>query len=164
LELEITESVMMQDSEQTFSTLHRLKALGVRIALDDFGTGFSSMSYLQRFPFDKVKIDRSFVTDLGRTQQSTSIVRAIIALCRALGMRTTAEGVETELQLAALAAEGCMEAQGYLFSPPVPAAQIPCLIASLNTRGGDAPTEAPRQAPAGTAALQSLTATVAASP
>jgi diguanylate cyclase (GGDEF)-like protein/PAS domain S-box-containing protein len=132
LELEITESVLMTDSEATMATLRELKALGARIALDDFGTGYSSMSYLQRFPFDKVKIDRSFIAELGRRPESMSIVRAMLALCRALGMATTAEGVETQAQLDALEAEGCMEAQGYLFSHPRPAPELPRLIAAIN--------------------------------
>jgi diguanylate cyclase (GGDEF)-like protein/PAS domain S-box-containing protein len=132
LELEITETVMLQDTEATLTTLHRLKALGVRIAMDDFGTGYSSLSYLQRFPFDKVKIDRCFTRDLGLTQQSDAIIRAVAGLCQGLDMRTTAEGVETEEQFRALARKGCAEAQGYLFSRPCPAGEIPEMLARLS--------------------------------
>ncbi|MFC7690293.1 putative bifunctional diguanylate cyclase/phosphodiesterase [Paeniroseomonas aquatica] len=124
LELEITETVMLRDTDATLATLHRLKRLGVSIALDDFGTGYSSLGYLQRFPFDKVKIDKSFVKNLAETRTSGAIVRAIVSLCAALEMSTTAEGVETEAQFLALAALGCTEAQGYLFSRPRPAAEL----------------------------------------
>ena len=115
---------MLQNTEETLATLHRLKALGVRIAMDDFGTGYSSLSYLQRFPFDKVKIDRCFVQELGVSRQSELIVRAVVGLCAGLEMVTTAEGVETDDQLCRLAEAGCQEAQGYLFSKPRPAAEI----------------------------------------
>ncbi len=128
LELEITETVMLQDTEETLATLHRLKSLGVRIAMDDFGTGYSSLSYLQRFPFDKVKIDRCFIQQLGVSRQSEPIVRAVVSLCVGLDMVTTAEGVETEEQLSRLAEAGCQEAQGYLFSKPRPAAEIAEII------------------------------------
>ena len=131
LELEITESTMLQDTGATTDTLYRLKALGVRIAIDDFGTGFSSLSYLQRFPFDKVKIDRSFVAPLGRTRESLAIVTAVIGLCAGLDMETTAEGVETEEQLAILSRTGCVELQGYHFSPPRPAREVAALIEQL---------------------------------
>ncbi|TDG27205.1 EAL domain-containing protein, partial [Paracraurococcus ruber] len=110
-----------------------LKALGVRIAMDDFGTGYSSLSYLQRFPFDKVKIDRCFTREMDRSRQSSAIVQAIVELCAALDMTTTAEGVETEEQFAALAHKGCTEAQGYLFSRPQPAGRIPAILAQLAT-------------------------------
>ncbi|MDO9711855.1 bifunctional diguanylate cyclase/phosphodiesterase [Paracraurococcus lichenis] len=131
LELEITETVMLQDTEATLATLHRLKALGVRIAMDDFGTGYSSLGYLQRFPFDKVKIDRSFTRGLEQSRQSNAIVRAVTDLCAGLEMTTTAEGVETEEQFAALLRKGCQEAQGYLFSKPRPAAEVPGLLDRL---------------------------------
>ena len=101
--------------------LHELKQLGVRIALDDFGTGYSSLSYLRRFPFDKIKIDRSFVQGCEDSADGLAIVKAVIALGRSLGMTTTAEGVETEAQLEIIRAEGCTEAQGFLFSKPLPA-------------------------------------------
>ncbi|CAH2602406.1 diguanylate cyclase/phosphodiesterase (GGDEF & EAL domains) with PAS/PAC sensor(s) [Rhodovastum atsumiense] len=129
LELEITETVMLQETEATLATLRRLKGLGVRIAMDDFGTGYSSLSYLQRFPFDKVKIDRGFTRELETSPRSIAIVLAVIALCTDLGMTTTAEGVETETQFAVLSREGCAEAQGYLFSRPRPAGEIPALLA-----------------------------------
>jgi diguanylate cyclase (GGDEF)-like protein/PAS domain S-box-containing protein len=131
LELEITETAMLQDTEATLATLHRMKALGVRIAMDDFGTGYSSLSYLRRFPFDKVKIDRSFTSEIGQSPQSAAIIGAVADLCSGLAMTTTAEGVETEPQFQALLRMGCQEAQGYLFSRPLPAAEIPGLLRVL---------------------------------
>jgi diguanylate cyclase (GGDEF)-like protein len=131
LELEITETVMLQENEATLATLYRLKALGIRIAMDDFGTGYSSLSYLQRFPFDKVKIDRCFIRDLGQSRQSNAIVRAMADLCGGLGMITTAEGVEAEEQFAVLRRKGCDEAQGYLFSRPLPGCEIPRMLKAL---------------------------------
>jgi diguanylate cyclase (GGDEF)-like protein len=119
LELEITESVMLADSEQTLDALHALRAMGVRISMDDFGTGYSSLSYLRAFPFDKIKIDRSFIEDVGSTDANFEIIKAVIALGRSLGMSTTAEGVETEEQLEAVRAHGCDEIQGFLFSRPL---------------------------------------------
>ena len=118
LEIEITESVLMQNSEATLATLHRLRELGVQISMDDFGTGYSSLSYLRSFPFDKIKIDRSFITGLSEGDDSVAIVMAIAGLARSLGIRTTAEGVETEQQMQQVRALGCTEMQGYLFSPP----------------------------------------------
>jgi diguanylate cyclase (GGDEF)-like protein len=119
LELEVTESVMMQDREAAFATLNELHALGVRIALDDFGTGYSSLSFLQNFAFDKIKIDRSFVDRLlGKNKQSRVIARAVVRFAASLGKTTTAEGVETKEQLAILRAENCTEMQGYYFSTP----------------------------------------------
>jgi diguanylate cyclase (GGDEF)-like protein/PAS domain S-box-containing protein len=128
LELEITESVLLTNSAATLATLHALRALGVRISMDDFGTGYSSLSYLRSFPFDKIKIDQSFIRDLATTEDAEAIVRAIIGLGASLGMRTTAEGVETDEQLAWLRTEDCAEVQGYFFSPSVPAAELPALI------------------------------------
>jgi len=129
LELEITESVLLQDDDATLATLHQLRALGVRIALDDFGTGYSSLSYLRSFPFDKIKIDRCFVTDLSRAgDDSLAILRAVAGLGTSLGIATTAEGVETEEQLARVRQEGCTEMQGFLFSPPVPVGEIARLL------------------------------------
>jgi diguanylate cyclase (GGDEF)-like protein/PAS domain S-box-containing protein len=128
LELEITETVLLHDSEATLSTLYQLRALGVRIAIDDFGTGFSSLSYLQSFPFDKIKIDRSFVNDIADGVGSLNIVRAVAAMANGLGMRTTAEGVETVEQLETVRAEGCTEMQGFLFSRPLPAGEIEQLL------------------------------------
>ncbi|HBY31712.1 MAG TPA: deubiquitinase [Bradyrhizobium sp.] len=124
LELEITESVLLQNSEATLAVLHELRGFGVRISLDDFGTGYSSLSYLRSFPFDKIKIDRSFVTDLATREDSMAIVRAVTGLGKSLGIVTTAEGVETDTQFDLLRREGCTQAQGYLFSPPRPAADV----------------------------------------
>jgi diguanylate cyclase (GGDEF)-like protein/PAS domain S-box-containing protein len=124
LELEITESVLLDHSAPNLDMLHRLRRLGVRIALDDFGTGYSSLSYLQSFPFDKIKIDHSFVKNITVNKDSIKIVRAIVMLAHSLNMTTTAEGVETEEQLDAVRFEGCDEIQGYFFSPPQPAWEI----------------------------------------
>ncbi len=129
LELEITEAVLIRDDEAALATLHQLRALGVRIALDDFGTGYSSLSYLQRFPFDKIKIDRCFVNDLA-TQGGSSIVQAVVNIAAARHMMTLAEGVETAEQRESLRALGCTEMQGFLFSKPVPAADILPLLRS----------------------------------
>ena len=131
LELEITESVFLANSNETLATLHKLKALGLRIALDDFGTGYSSLSYLRSFPFDKLKIDKSFVRDATATHGSKSIVRAVISLGKSLGMTTIAEGIETIEQLNHMRAEGCNEAQGFLLSHPVPVTEIAGKILEL---------------------------------
>jgi diguanylate cyclase (GGDEF)-like protein len=120
LELEITEGVLIGDYSRATSILRRLKALGVRIAMDDFGTGYSSLSYLQAFPFDKIKIDRAFVSNLDRNAQAAAIVRAVIGLGRGLNLPVVAEGVETEDQLAFLSREACDEVQGYLVGRPEP--------------------------------------------
>jgi predicted signal transduction protein with EAL and GGDEF domain len=138
LELEITESVLLQDDPATVSTLRALQAMGIRIALDDFGTGYSSLSYLLRFPFDTIKIDRSFVRELPTREDCATIVRAITGLGHSLHMHTTAEGVETEAQFEFLAAAGCTEIQGYLFSKPVTACAVPALIAVLSAQPGSA--------------------------
>jgi EAL domain-containing protein (putative c-di-GMP-specific phosphodiesterase class I) len=130
LELEITETALLVDSEATLATLYQLRGLGVRIAMDDFGTGYSSLSYLQSFPFDRIKIDRSFIQDVTEGVGSLNIVRAVAALAHGLGMETTAEGVETEEQLQAVRSEGCTEIQGFLFSPPRPAAEVETLFLS----------------------------------
>jgi diguanylate cyclase (GGDEF)-like protein len=132
LELEITETVMIADTESTIDILHQLHALGVSIAMDDFGTGYSSLSYLRRFPFDKVKIDKSFIEGLGQGGDCDAIVGAVTGLCGQLGMVTTAEGVETEKQLQHLSAGNCTEVQGYLFSRPRPAGEIAALYQLLN--------------------------------
>ncbi|WP_051220882.1 EAL domain-containing protein [Erythrobacter cryptus] len=129
LELEITESIFIADVDATLATLHSLRNLGIRIALDDFGTGYSSLSYLRSFPFDKVKIDKSFVADLGTSPNGHAVIRAITTLADALGMETLAEGVEHMAQFEVLAREGCQNIQGYLFSRPVPAEAVPDLIA-----------------------------------
>jgi diguanylate cyclase (GGDEF)-like protein len=130
LEIEITESVLLQDREATLAVLHRLRSLGIRIAMDDFGTGYSSLTYLQSFPFDKIKIDRSFVKDITENAGSLYIVRAVAALANGMGMAATAEGVETSEQLDKIAAVGCTELQGYLFSKPLPMAEIERLFLS----------------------------------
>jgi diguanylate cyclase (GGDEF)-like protein len=132
LELEVTETMLLHDSEIILSTLHQLHELGVRISMDDFGTGYSSLSYLRAFPFDTIKIDRSFVEEMPSRADCVAIVRAVAGLGESLGMMTTAEGVETEDQLAHLRAEGCEEVQGYLFSRAVPARDLPSLIPSIN--------------------------------
>ena len=130
LEIEITETVLLQNKETTLELLHQLRALGVRIAMDDFGTGYSSLTYLQCFPFDKIKIDRSFVKDITENTGSLNIVRAVAALANGMGMTATAEGVETSEQLDKITSEGCTEMQGYLFSKPLPAAEIERLFLS----------------------------------
>ena len=129
LELEITESLLLADNEPTLRTLHQLRALGVRISMDDFGTGYSSLSYLRSFPFDKIKIDRTFMRDLKSKGDSIAIIKAVIGLGQSLGMSTTAEGIETEEQLAAVRDQGCNEVQGFLFSPPVGAQAVADMLA-----------------------------------
>jgi diguanylate cyclase (GGDEF)-like protein/PAS domain S-box-containing protein len=120
LELEVTEGVLIDDFSRAVSILRRLKSLGVRIAMDDFGTAYSSLSYLQSFPFDKIKIDQAFISNVERNRQSAAIARAVIALARVLGLPVLAEGVETKEQLAFLAREGCDEVQGYFIGRPRP--------------------------------------------
>ena len=134
LELEITESVLLQNSETTLAVLHELRGFGVRISLDDFGTGYSSLSYLRSFPFDKIKIDRSFVTELATREDSMAIVRAVTGLGKSLGIVTTAEGVETDEQFDLLRREGCTQAQGYLFSKPRPAAEVEDMLSKPRQR------------------------------
>jgi EAL domain-containing protein (putative c-di-GMP-specific phosphodiesterase class I) len=124
LELEITESVLLQKTTNNLSVLHQLKALGISIVLDDFGTGYSSLSYLRLFPFNKIKIDRSFVAELSSRADCAAIVCAMTNLGRSLNIDTTAEGVETRDQLDLLRAAGCTHAQGYLFSRPRPASEM----------------------------------------
>jgi EAL domain-containing protein (putative c-di-GMP-specific phosphodiesterase class I) len=124
LEIEIVESVLMDETEHNIRTLHALRELGVKIALDDFGTGYSSLSYLCAFPFDKIKIDQRFVRDIDTSAENLAIVRAVISLARDLGMRVTAEGVENDQQAAILAGLGCTEVQGFLYSRPIPASEI----------------------------------------
>lgn len=130
LELEITESVMMQNTQSTLATLHRLRALDAKISMDDFGTGFSSLSYLRRFPFDKLKIDRSFICDLSNDRDALAIVRAVTAMAKSLGMVTTAEGVETEEQLEQVRNLGCTEIQGYFIGKPMALPQLQRLLAA----------------------------------
>jgi diguanylate cyclase (GGDEF)-like protein len=122
--MEITESVLLHDSETNMETLHRLKSLGIQIALDDFGTGYSSLNYLRSFPFDKIKIDRCFVNEIDTRDDCLAIVRSVVSLANSLGMTTIAEGVEREEQAEALRKEGCGELQGFLYSKAVPADQL----------------------------------------
>lgn len=132
LELEITETVLLDDNKRTMQALHELRAMGVRISMDDFGTGYSSLSYLRTFPFDKIKIDQSFTRDLSKNNGSMAIMRAIISLADNFNIVTTVEGVETEEQLACLTVEGCTEVQGYLISRPVPAKDVVTVLAEAN--------------------------------
>jgi diguanylate cyclase (GGDEF)-like protein len=134
LELEITESVLLKDSDRTLAMLHELRQRGVRISLDDFGTGYSSLSYLQSFPFDKIKIDQAFIRNINENAQSLAIVHAVSGLGVSLGMATTAEGVETKEQLDRVRAEGCTEVQGYYFSPPKPANEVALLLSSIGRK------------------------------
>jgi diguanylate cyclase (GGDEF)-like protein/PAS domain S-box-containing protein len=128
LELEITEAILLDNTEMTLATLHQLHALGVKIAMDDFGTGYSSLSYLQKFPFDKIKIDASFISGLSDRQESTAIVRAVTGLAKSFEMVTTAEGVETEEQLRIVKELGCTEMQGYVFSQARSPADIMAML------------------------------------
>jgi EAL domain-containing protein (putative c-di-GMP-specific phosphodiesterase class I) len=128
LELEVTESLLLAETDATLQILHRLDELGVRISMDDFGTGYSSLSYLRSFPFDKIKIDRTFVAGLKPGDESTAIIRAVVGLGHSLGMSITAEGIETEAQLEAVREQGCDEVQGFLFSPPLPLSGIAVLL------------------------------------
>ena len=134
LELEITESLLLENNEHTLSMLRRLRQLGVSIALDDFGTGYSALSYLRKFPLDKIKIDRSFVTDIATRSDQVAIIQAVLSIARALGMTVTAEGVETVVQKDFLKALGCDNAQGFLFGKPVPFEQIAEIIATHTAR------------------------------
>lgn len=136
LELEITETLVLEKSNQVLSTLHALRSLGVRISMDDFGTGYSSLSYLRSFPFDKIKVDQSFVRDLGSDRDAQAIVRSIISLGKGLGVTITAEGVETPAELSCLRNEGCHEGQGFLFSRARPNVEIVSLLRAQ--RGGSA--------------------------
>ena len=131
LKLEITELTLLENSSDRLALLHQLRALGIRIALDDFGTGYSSLSYLRSFPFDKIKIDQSFIRELGTNKESAAIVGAIVGLALSLGMTTVAEGVETMEQLAMVRDQGCAKVQGYLFSRPRPAEEVAGLIRTL---------------------------------
>jgi EAL domain-containing protein (putative c-di-GMP-specific phosphodiesterase class I) len=134
LEVEITEAVLMSNDDATLAVLHQLRSLGVRISMDDFGTGYSSLSYLRSFPFDKIKIDRSFVRDLIEKPDSIAIIRAVTGLGHSFGMTTTAEGVETQGQLDQMRAEGCTEVQGYFYSKPRPAGELAELISGFQKR------------------------------
>ncbi|MET0568580.1 MAG: EAL domain-containing protein, partial [Hyphomicrobiaceae bacterium] len=134
LELEVTESLLLDQDPKTLQLLHLLQHLGVRIALDDFGTGYSSLSYLRSFPFDKIKIDQTFVRDLPQRDDCAAIVTAVAQLAQSLKMTTVAEGVETALHLSMVRAAGCSQAQGYLFSRPVPTSDIVAVISDCNRR------------------------------
>jgi len=131
LELEITEKVLLEDTEATLSILNKLRDFGVQISMDDFGTGYSSLGYLRKFPFDKIKIDQSFIRDMSVREDSMAIVRAVMGLGASLKMSVTAEGVETEEQLQRLRDEGCTEVQGYLISRPQPAIELAALLLRL---------------------------------
>lgn len=139
LELEITESVILADAQQALSSLHELRSLGAHVALDDFGTGYSSVSYLRDFPFDRIKIDRSFVRDVDTNSATQAIIRAVVELSRSLGMSTTVEGIETPQQLHIVQQLGCTEVQGYLFSRPCPANEITDIIQQLSLAAGEGP-------------------------
>ncbi len=134
LELEITESLLLENSTDRLAILHQFRSLGIRIALDDFGTGYSSLSYLRSFPFNKIKIDRTFVRDLDTNKDSAVIIGAVVTIAQSLGMTTVAEGVETVEQLAKVREHGCVMVQGYLFSRPRPAGEIPALIRTLRIK------------------------------
>jgi diguanylate cyclase (GGDEF)-like protein len=142
LELEITERVLMEDTEINLATLRELKLLGVKISVDDFGAGHSGLNYLRRFPFDEIKLDRSFVAALGEDPSATAIVRATLGLGHSLGLDAVAEGVETARQLALLDAEGCRLAQGYYFSPPVHAREISAMVQAAAEAATAPPAEA----------------------
>jgi EAL domain-containing protein (putative c-di-GMP-specific phosphodiesterase class I) len=133
LEFEITEAVLLQNDEMILGILHQLRSLGIRISMDDFGTGYSSLGYLRSFPFDKIKIDRSFISATGR--ETGAIIGTIASLGAALGIETTAEGVETSEQLEVVRRAGCNEVQGYLISRPLPAPELPRFIAQFSRIG-----------------------------
>ena len=135
LELELTESILLQDIDSVLTTVSRWKALGIRLSIDDFGTGYSSLAYLKRFKVDKLKIDRSFVSDIAHDEEDRAIVQAIIQMARSLNLRTIAEGVESLTIVDRLSAMGCDEAQGYLYAKPLPADEVESLFAG-NTGAG----------------------------
>jgi diguanylate cyclase (GGDEF)-like protein len=132
LELEVTETTLMQDPEAAVAILQKLRHLGVRIAMDDFGTGYSSLAYIRNFPFDKVKIDKSFIDDLGQRRGSDAIVQAVAVIASSLGIETVAEGVETEDQYRRVVAAGCDRVQGFLFCRPMPLAELPGAMAAID--------------------------------
>jgi EAL domain-containing protein (putative c-di-GMP-specific phosphodiesterase class I) len=134
LELEITESILLENTEATLATLERFHELGVRIAMDDFGTGYSSLSYLQKFPFDKIKIDGSFIQGLSDSEGSAAIVRAVAGLATSFRMTTTAEGVETDEQLRLVRELGCTEMQGHLFAKACNAQDLSRLMRAHDAR------------------------------
>jgi len=143
LELELTESILLQDVENTLDTVRQLKALGLRLSIDDFGTGYSSLSYLKRFAVDRLKIDRSFVRDVNTDPDSAAIVRAVIQLARSLRLDIIAEGVETEAQLAFLREEGCQGVQGHLFSRPLAPTALRVFLHERMTASSEADTLPP---------------------
>jgi EAL domain-containing protein (putative c-di-GMP-specific phosphodiesterase class I) len=130
LDIELTESTLMQDKEPVIQKLHQLKVLGVTLSMDDFGTGYSSLSYLRRFSLDVLKIDQSFIADLPDSKDAMALTKTIIAMAGSLGLKTIAEGVETMGQLTFLRANGCDAMQGYYFSRPVPVADMTALLCS----------------------------------
>jgi EAL domain-containing protein (putative c-di-GMP-specific phosphodiesterase class I) len=130
LELELTESILVQNASMAIATLNELKQLGIHIAIDDFGTGYASLSYLKQFPFDTLKIDRCFVQDVTSDTQNRAIMTAVIQLAHNLNLKVTAEGVETHAELAFLSQQQCDAMQGYLFSRPVPAAELETLLSA----------------------------------
>ena len=134
LELEITEFVLLEDNVKTLAMLHELRSLGVHIVMDDFGTGFSSLNYLRSFPFDKIKIDRSFIKDLSKGDNSAAIVKTIIGLAHALNIDVVAEGVETRQQLDFVVAQGCTEVQGFYFSEAKPIGSFKTVLNECNAR------------------------------
>jgi predicted signal transduction protein with EAL and GGDEF domain len=129
LDLEITESVLLQDEANTLTILHQLRDIGVQISMDDFGTGYSSLAYLRNFPFDRIKIDRSFVRDMLVRKDCRAIVRAVVGLARSLGITTIIEGIETKEQLESAQADGCDLGQGYIFSKPMPEREVAAFLA-----------------------------------
>ncbi|HRD78139.1 MAG TPA: EAL domain-containing protein [Hyphomicrobiaceae bacterium] len=134
LELEITETALLRSDDRTRARLDALEEMGIGMSMDDFGTGYSSLGYLRRFAFDKIKIDRSFVAEIGRSADCRAIIQAITSLAASLGMTTTAEGIETAEQLAELTALGCTEGQGYLLARPMPASQLHAFLAEAARR------------------------------
>ena len=146
LDLEITESIVMADSRTTVAKLKKLRRLGVHLSMDDFGTGYSSLNRLRHLPFDRLKVDRSFVRELGGNRDDAAVVHAIVTLGRSLGMQVIAEGVETDAQLAQLHLENCDIAQGYFFGRPVPATEIGRQLGQYNPHGSVG-IHAPREAP-----------------
>jgi EAL domain-containing protein (putative c-di-GMP-specific phosphodiesterase class I) len=138
LDLEITESLLLSDTEATMATLRKLREYGTSISMDDFGVGYSSLSYISKFPFDKVKVDRSFTANAGHDTRGSAIIRAVADLGRSLGMITTAEGIETLEQMQQVIGLGCSEGQGYFFSRPRPCEEIPALLSDWSQPGRSA--------------------------
>jgi EAL domain-containing protein (putative c-di-GMP-specific phosphodiesterase class I) len=143
LELEVTEGILLNDTEETLVILAELRALGVRLAMDDFGTGYASLGYLQKFRFDKIKIDQSFVKNLGIDPSAAAIVRAVVGLSEALGMSANAEGVENQDQFDMLHKHGCREVQGYLYWAPMASDEMRKLIDQRQKMAAAAPEDAP---------------------